>query len=184
MLSAQYAANAALTIERDAFKKDNAALRLSKISDGEEIKRLSLLIAKLKRMVFGQKSEKLIIQIEQLELELEELHINQGLKLPAVEVAEFTQPREPKAPRRRPLPQHLPRDIHTHLPTQTACPDCGGDWQVLGEDVSEILEYIPASYRVVRHVRPRLTCACCDRMAQAAAPSRPVILPQVNGGLK
>jgi len=74
MLSAQCAANVTLTIERDAFKKDNAALRLSRISDSEEIKRLSLLIAKLKRMVFGQKSEKLSIQIEQLELELEELH--------------------------------------------------------------------------------------------------------------
>jgi transposase len=183
MLSAQCAANAALTIERDAFKKDNAALRLSKISDGEEIKRLSLLIAKLKRMVFGQKSEKLAIQIEQLELELEELHINQGLKLPAVEVAEFTQPRERSAPRRRPLPQHLPRDIYTHRPAQVACPDCGGDWQVLGEDVSEILEYIPASYRVVRHVRPRLTCACCDRMVQAAAPSRPIARSYFGPGL-
>ena len=73
MLSTQFAANAALTIELDAFKKDNAELRLSKISDSEEIKRLSLLIAKLKRMVFGQKSEKLSIQIAQLELELEEL---------------------------------------------------------------------------------------------------------------
>jgi len=145
MLSAQCAANIALTIERDAFKKDNAALRLSKISDSEEIKRLSLLIAKLKRMVFGQKSEKLSIQIEQLELELEELHISQGLKRPVVDVAEFIEPLERSAPKRRPLPEHLPRDIHTHRPAQTACPDCGGDWKVLGEDISEILEYIPAS---------------------------------------
>ena len=53
MLSAQFSANDALTRERDAFKKDNAELRLSKISDSEEIKRLSLLIAKLKRIVFG-----------------------------------------------------------------------------------------------------------------------------------
>jgi transposase len=120
MLSAQCAANAALTIERDAFKKDNEALRFSKISDGEEIKRLCLLISKLKRMVFGQKSEKLTIQIEQLELGLEELHITQGLKLPAVEVVEFTEPRERSAPKRRLLPDHLPRDMYTHLLAQAA----------------------------------------------------------------
>lgn len=75
MLSVQFALNADLLIERDAFKKDNAELRLGKISDSEEIMRLSLLIAKLKRMVFGQKSEKLLTHIAQLELELEELHI-------------------------------------------------------------------------------------------------------------
>ena len=183
MLSAQCAANVTLTIERDAFKKDNAALRLSRISDSEEIKRLSLLIAKLKRMVFGQKSEKLSIQIEQLELELEELHISQGLKRPVVDVAEFIEPLERSAPKRRPLPEHLPRDIHTHRPAQAACPDCGGDWKVLGEDISEILEYIPASYRVVRHVRPRMTCSCCDRMAQAPAPSRPIARSYFGPGL-
>lgn len=183
MLSAQCAANVALTIERDAFKKDNAALRLSKISDSEEIKRLSLLIAKLKRMIFGQKSEKLSIQIEQLELELEELHISQGQKRAAVDVAEFIEPLERSAPKRRPLPEHLPRDIHTHRPAQAACPDCGGDWKVLGEDTSEILEYIPASYRVVRHVRPRMTCSCCDRMAQAPAPSRPIARSYFGPGL-
>lgn len=165
MLSAQFAAITSLTTERDTYKKDIAELRLSKISDSEEIKRLSLLIAKLKRMVFGQKSEKLSIQIAQLELELEELHITQGLKLPLVEVTEFIEPIERSAPKRRPLPEHLPRDIHTHMPAEAACPDCGGDWKMLGEDISEILEYIPASYRVVRHVhlcvlRPHGTGSC------------------------
>lgn len=183
MLSAQFAAIATLTTERDAYKKDNAELRLSKISDSEEIKRLSLLIAKLKRMVFGQKSEKLSIQIAQLELELEELHITQGLKLPAVDVTEFVESIERNAPKRRPLPEHLPRDIHTHMPAEAACPDCGGDWKILGEDISEILEYIPSSYRVVRHVRPRMTCSCCDRMVQAPAPSRPIARSYFGPGL-
>ncbi len=183
MLSAQFAAIASLTTERDAYKKDNAELRLSKISDSEEIKRLSLLIAKLKRMVFGQKSEKLSTQIAQLELELEELHITQGLKLPVVDVTEFVELIERNVSKRRPLPEHLPRDIHTHMPSQAACPDCGGDWKILGEDISEILEYIPSSYRVVRHVRPRMTCSCCDRMAQAPAPSRPIARSYFGPGL-
>jgi len=180
MLSAQFALNADLLIERDAFKKDNAELRLSKISDSEEIKRLSLLIAKLKRMVFGQKSEKLLTHIAQLELELEELHITQGFRAPVVEHPVLT---ERSAPKRRPLPEHLPRDIQTHMPDQTACPSCGGDWKKLGEDISEVLEYIPSSYRVIRHVRPRFTCACCDKMAQAPAPSRPIARSYFGPGL-
>lgn len=118
------------TAERDELKK-------SKLDDKEEIKRLTLLIAKLKRMVFGQKSEKLSVQIAQLELELEELHIAQGSRAPVVELAETV---ERIAPKRRPLPEHLPRDVQTHMPAQAACPDCGGKWKTLGEDVSEVLE--------------------------------------------
>jgi transposase len=44
----------------------------------------------------------------------------------------------------------------------------------LGEDVSEVLEYIPASFFVVRHVRPKLSCTGCDCIVQAPAPSRPI----------
>src|SRR3546814_10791250 len=69
------------------------------------------------------------------------------------------------------------------LPQAPACPDCGGAWQRLGEDISEVLEYIPSSLRVVRHVRPRLSCRCCDRMAQAPAPSRPIARSFAGPGL-
>ena len=44
----------------------------------------------------------------------------------------------------------------------------------LGEDVSEILEYVPARFKVIRQVRPKLACACCERIVQAEAPSRPI----------
>ena len=44
----------------------------------------------------------------------------------------------------------------------------------LGEDISEMLEYLPASFKVIRHVRPRLCCVGCDRIVQAAAPTRPI----------
>ena len=59
-------------------------------------------------------------------------------------------------------------------PTAQACPSCGGHLKHLGEDVSEQLEYVPASFRVIRHVRPKLACSCCDCIVQAAAPSRPI----------
>ncbi len=62
----------------------------------------------------------------------------------------------------------------TYLPKQEACPDCGGELKHLGEDVSEILEYVPARFKVIRQVRPKLACACCERIVQAEAPSRPI----------
>lgn len=139
----------------------------------QEIERLTLLIAKLKRMQFGRSSEKLARQIEQLQLELEELQTTEAEQTP-LPAASSSAPAERKHPGRRPLPDHLPRDVREHRPAESACPDCGGAWRTLGEDVSEVLEYVPASFRVVRHVRPKLSCACCSRVMQVPAPSRPV----------
>ena len=142
-------------------------------SRSHEIERLNLLIDKLKRMMFGRRSEKLIKQVEQLQLELEELQIAEAAEQPASEPSpKDSAPR--KRPARKPLPDHLPRDVETHQPEAATCPECGGAWRQIGEDVSEMLEYVPASFRVVRHVRPKYACSCCDCMAQAAAPSRPL----------
>ena len=76
--------------------------------------------------------------------------------------------------KRRPLPEHLPRETHTHMPAEEACSACGGQLCKLGEDVSEMLEYIPASFKVIRHVRPKMCCTRCDAIVQAPAPSRPI----------
>lgn len=135
-----------------------------------EIEHLKLVLAKLRRMQFGRRSEKLDLQIEQLELKLEDLEAEAA-------VAEAQAPVE-MAPRRKaerkPLPAHLPREERVLRPDLNACPDCGGKLKTLGEDVSEQLEYVPASFRVIRHVRPKLACACCDRIMQAPAASRPI----------
>lgn len=80
LLSAQFVAFDALANEHNEIKVERDALKKSKFDDQEEIKRLTL-IAKLKRMAFGQKSEKLRTQIDQLVLELEEMHIAQGAKI-------------------------------------------------------------------------------------------------------
>jgi len=53
----------------------------------------------------------------------------------------------------------------------------------LGEDVSEMLEYVPASFFVIRHVRPKLSCSRCERIVQAAAPSRPIERGLAGAGL-
>ena len=143
------------------------------VSRDNEIEHLKLLIAKLRRQQFGRKSEKLDREIEQLELRLDELEATQAEKAapsqtPAVPPAKATKPA------RRPLPEHLPRETRKYPPKQTACPDCGGELKHLGEDVSEILEYVPARFKVIRQVRPKLACACCERIVQAEAPSRPI----------
>ena len=154
------------------------------LSRETEIEHLKLLLAKLRRMQFGRKSEKLTQQIEQLELRLEELQdkelqdspagnacpepIMEALSSGASPVVSATKPG------RRPLPEHLPRRTQKHDPKETACPDCGGELRQLGEDVSEMLEYVPASFFVIRHVRPKLCCTKCDGIVQVAAPSRPI----------
>jgi transposase len=126
-------------------------------------------------MQFGRKSEKLDRQIEQLELRLEELETRQGEAANQAESKGPSTGSTPVAkPIRRPLAEHLPRETQTHEPQQQACPDCGGQLRKLGEDVSEMLEFVPAQFKVIRHVRPKLSCPRCECIVQAPAPTRPI----------
>jgi transposase len=135
-----------------------------------EIEQLKLQLAKFKRMQFGRKSEKIDRKIEQLETRLEDLIAEDGAaeqKQPAAAI-----PRQKSA--HQPLPSHLPREEHIIEPQEQACPQCGGHLKPLGEDVSEQLEMIEAAFKVIRHVRRKKACACCDCIVQAPAPSRPI----------
>jgi transposase len=154
-----------LLIERD---EELAAARSERLVLATLIEHLKLQIARLKRMQFGRSSEKLDAQIDQLELILEDLETSQAQISPVAKSA------EPKAaPVRRPLPEHLPREVVRHEP-EPGCPDCGSVLKAIGEDVAEMLEYVPASFKVIRHVRPRLACSCCERIVQQPAPIRPI----------
>ncbi len=145
------------------------------LSHQDEIEHLKLLLAKLRRMQFGRKSEKLERQIEQLELKLEELETAKASRdSQLAPVAESSQKSISPRPSRQALPEHLPREVKTYPANVGACPDCGGHLRKLGEDVSEVLEYVPARFRVIRHVRPKMSCSSCERMVQAPAPSRPI----------
>ncbi len=121
------------------------------LSRESEIEHLKLLLAKLQRMQFGRKSEKLARQIEQLELRLEELESNRSEK-------ESNAPEPTLAP--QPLRLPLQRNPHAApcriicrakpagtTPKETVCPQCQGELRKLGEDVAEMLEYVPASFR-------------------------------------
>ena len=158
--------------------------------------KLKLQIAALKRQRFGKSSEKLDQEITQLELIVEDLEqtaaaheLKTGVAAPTEDpTANSNEPLKRK-PARQPLPDHLPRETITldPEPVRTAdsanvgessacgCPSCGGhQWRLVGEDMSEQLELVPAHFKVIRTVRPKYSCAGCQTMVQEPAPSRPI----------
>jgi transposase len=164
------------SLDNESLKALVVAQQSQLVSRETEIENLKLLVLKLKRMHFGQRSEKMNADIEQLELRLEDLETNQAAvdPLPTQLAVIAVNEKAAKKPARRPLPAELPREIETIAPKQEACPDCGGTLRPLGEDVSEVLEYVPARFKVIRTVRPKLSCACCSRILQEPAPNRPI----------
>jgi len=88
-------------------------------------------------------------------------------------VAKVLEVAAPVQPMRRQRPAHLPREVRELAPG-CSCPACGGALKRLGEDVSEQLEYVPEHFKVIRHVRPKLSCAKCSTIVQQPAPSRPI----------
>jgi transposase len=151
-------------------------------SNAQEIDRLKLIIEKYRRMIFGRKSEKLTGQLDQLEFRLEELETAQAADEAAQDAKEASQQspaqtvttKPHRRPVRKPLPEDLPREVITHLPAHDCCPDCSGALRKFGEDVSEQLERIPATFKVIRHVRPKFACVDCERVVEAPAPARPI----------
>jgi transposase len=145
--------------------------RAARQVDQAQIASLKLQLSYLKRQQYGQSSEQLSEKITQLELTLEDLEASAAA---ASTIASKPIVREKSV--RRPLPADLPREnvVHNPSPQGCACPACGGALKLLGEDSSEMLEYIPSSFKVIRHVRPKLACSRCDKIVQAAAPSRPI----------
>jgi transposase len=156
------------------------------LSGEREIEHLKLLLSKLHRMQFGRKSEKLARQIEQLELRLEELqsHASEKEAKPTEPASVPAAGGTPAAkPARRAWLEDLPRQTRRHDPKESVCPQCQGELRRLGEDVSEMLEYVPASFVVIRHVRTKLSCTKCDCIVQAEAPSRPIERGAAGPGL-
>lgn len=163
--------------ERDA---ELAAAKAGLVTKALEIEKLKVQIARLKRMTFGQSSERMAREIAQLELKLEELETEEAA-LPDDATTNIDAAAEPAQhavamltkPKRRQLPDHLPRRTETHEPAPD-CQACGGVMRNVGEDVTEVLEYIPGRFEVIRHVRPAMSCRRCEAMAQAPMPALPI----------
>jgi transposase len=168
-----------------------AALRAELLAKDLMIEKLTHQLAVLRRARFGRSSEKLDREIQQLELMIGELEENQAgaaarqdsAEPPAPAAADVQEPEPPpasaavaqrKARARRPLPRELPRDTVRHEPPHT-CPECGGTaLSRIGEDEREVLEYVPAHFKVIRHVRPKVSCRACETIRQAPMPSLPI----------
>jgi transposase len=145
-----------------------------------EAEKLKFELARLRRMTFGQSSERIERAIEQLELKLEEIETtaaDTSTAEPAsgVHLEPYPQATEtPERPRRK-LPEHLPRREQRHEPAARVCHRCGAErLRKVGEDVTEMLEYVPGRFEVVRHVRPAYSCAKCEAMSQAPMPAMPI----------
>ena len=169
-----------MRIDVDNLPSDTAALHrlvrdmaaVVEHRDGE-IDRLRLIIRQLQRAQFGRRSERL--DPGQFALALEDL----AADLAGAETAEgadamVPEPSDDAQPRRRPLPEHLPREEVTLDIAGEKCACCGGALHSIGESVSEMLDWVPAHIRVVRIRRPKYACRACGTISQVAAPERPI----------
>ena len=154
-----------------------------------EAERLRVQIARLRQERFGRSSERLAGEVEQLELRLDEVLADIAAAGGADDAEDDTasaKAPEEKARRRgrKPLPEGLPRRDIEHLPAAgCTCSACGGALRKVGEDVTEILEYRPGRFEVVRHVRPAFSCRACEAMTQAPMPSLPIECGRPGPGL-
>jgi len=160
----------------DALKAEVAAGRARAAADQALIAHQQLQIAKLRHQLYGQRSERASRLIDQMELGLEELESAATEDEIAAEqaaarttnVAAFAR----KRPSRQPFPEHLPRERVVE-PAPATCLCCGGArLRKLGEDVTETLEVIPRTWKVIQHVREKFTCRDCEAISQPPAPFR------------
>jgi transposase len=156
-----------------AVRAEVAAARAKASDDQALIAHLKLEIQKLNRDRFGPSSERSRRLLDQMELQLEELEASATEDELLAEAAARTTPVAGftrKRPSRKPFPEHLPRE-RVVIAAPTSCPCCGGArLSRLGEDVTETLEVIPRSWRVIQHVREKVSCRDCEAIAQAPAP--------------
>ena len=138
---------------------------------------LKLLIAKMKRDRFGASAERGRKLLDQLEMQLEELETaaaeDEAAAADAAPDKTIVRPFTRAKPVRGPLPAHLPRE-RVVLPSPSSCPCCGGKLAKLGETITETLESIPRTYKVIQTVREKFSCRTCETITQPPAPFHPI----------
>lgn len=155
-----------------------AELTLAKGEADAEIERLQAIIDAFMRHRFGPRSEQL--DPDQLQLGLEDVETALGQARAVRDaVAQFSRSEKPRKTNRGSLPAHLERIEQVVDVEDKACPCCGGALHAIGEDVSERLDVVPATFRVLVTRRPRYGCRSCES-AVVQAPAPPHI---VEGGI-
>jgi len=181
------ARNTALSSE---VRRSQEALKIAQLT----IDKMKVELTYLRRMKYGRSSEKLehpqleLVggQVEQLVVEpTADADSDDGLKSNVTSLDAERKKREPKTrPGLRDLPAYLPRRTVVHTPQGgCGCTACGGGLREIGQDVSEVLDYEPGTFHVVRHVRPKLACTRCRTITQALAPTRPMDRCMAGAGL-
>ena len=181
------------TLTEDVSQRDVMikALRLT-------IEKLKIELTHLRRMRYGRSSEKMDAAQAQLEL----LSAALAPLVPVNAVVDDTtgaadsnvadleserKKRSKKSPQsaQTGLPEHLPREdvVHSACAADCKCGACGTGLQQIGQDVSEVLDYEPGSFKVIRHIRPKFACTQCHTVSQAPAPSRPINRCMAGAGL-
>lgn len=170
----------------EALLAENHTLKQTVAQRDEALKNATLLIDKLKlelsylkRMRYGSASEKLDHdgQLELMNSSLAPVPAaNDPLQPKVTDIDVHRGNRKAKrGSAARELPEHLPRRTVIHQPEGgCTCDACGIALREIGQDVSEMLEYEPGNFHVIRHVRPKLACGGCQTIHQADAPSRPI----------
>lgn len=161
----------ALPEDKDALKAALIEARAKLTGAEAMIEHLQLLIAKMKREMFGPRSERSQRLIDQLELQLEELAAAKSEDEAKAETADIpVQGFMRRKAARRNFPEHLPRRRIVH-PAPTSCPCCGSDkLSKIGEDITETLDVVPRQWFVTEHVREKFSCRHCEKIAQPPAP--------------
>jgi transposase len=169
--------------ETAALPEDPEELRAFTTRLLAEVKAQAILIEKLRHQLAGHRAHRFGASsetAEQLQLALETSEIAAAAMTARLRLRDTE---EKDRPKRRPIPDHVPRMEVELTPAADACAECGGKLRRIGEDVTEELEYVPGRFVVNRIVRPRLTCSCCERFVQAPLPSRPIERGRPGPGL-
>ncbi len=171
------------------FSKRESALCEQISEDQRRIEALQQQLHWLRNHVFGRRSEKGVpVEQQALPFVTSAGQVEQGASDEDAKAEEFTEVPAHKRKRagRRPLPDNLPREIIELLPADEdlRCACCDTEKARIGEDRTEELEYVPASFVIREYIRPKYACRKCENgVVQAALPARPIEKGRPGPGL-
>ncbi len=174
MILAERAARIAAETQLADARAEAANAKADLTSTEALIAHLKLAIEKLRRELYGSRSERKARLLDQMELQLEELEATASedeiaAQIAAAQASRIT-PIARKRPSRRPFPEHLPRE-RVVIAAPERCPCCGSArLSKLGEDITETLEVIPRRWKVIQTVRERFSCRDCETITQPPSP--------------
>ena len=153
---------------RDLIERLQGEIRFEKARN----EALNFEIARLKRWRFGSSSESLEASTQAVLFDA--ILADTALEDRAAEEENKPPPAVPSIKRqavRQALPASLPRIDRHHEIDQTHCA-CGQAFKRIGEEVSEQLDCVPAQFFVLRHIRGKYACACCQTIQAVPMPAQ------------